>query len=125
MYDPEVICSILKRINEAIETVQQRCENIKSPAFFTDSPQGMEKLDAACMLLMAIGESVKSVDKMTQGQLLSSYDNIDWTGIKGFRDILAHHYFDIDAEQVFWIIRRELEPLSKTIEKMIREVDRS
>jgi len=39
--------------------------------------------------------------------------------VKGFRDIIAHHYFDIDAEQVFWMCKHSLEPLSLTIKKMI------
>jgi uncharacterized protein with HEPN domain len=123
MYDRELVCSILKRIGDAIKTVQQRCEGINDAAFFTESPQGMEKLDAACMLLMAIGESIKTVDKLTQGHLLASYDTIDWPGVKGFRDIVAHHYFDIDAEQVFWILSRELEPLSETIQQMLYDME--
>lgn len=31
-------------------------------------------------------------------------------------------YFDIDAEQVFWICKHNLEPLSKTIKTMISEL---
>ncbi len=55
------------------------------------------------MLFMAIGEALKNIDKITGGALLSQYPEIDWKGAIGFRDIIAHHYFDIDAEQVFWI----------------------
>ena len=74
------------------------------------------------MLFIAIGESLKNIDKITAGTLLSKYPEIDWTGVKGFRDIIAHHYFDIDAEQVFWICKHNLGPLSVTIKKMIREM---
>lgn len=35
------------------------------------------------MLLIAIGESVKRVDKETNKQLLSQYPEIDWKGIMG------------------------------------------
>jgi len=56
------------------------------------------------MLFIAIGESLKNIDKITQGRLLSDYPEIDWVGVKGFRDIIAHHYFDIDAEQVFSLL---------------------
>jgi uncharacterized protein with HEPN domain len=82
----------------------------------------MEKLDAVAMLFIAIGESLKNVDKITGGTLLTKHPEIDWTGVKGFRDIIAHHYFDIDAEQVFWILKHNLEPLSRTIKTMIEEL---
>lgn len=82
----------------------------------------MEKLDSICMLFIAIGESVKNIDKITDGQLLIKYSKTDWTGVKGFRDIIAHHYFDVDAEQVYWIISHELKPLAETIQQMIQEI---
>ena len=45
-----------------------------------------------------------------------------WIGAIGFRNIIAHHYFDIDSEQVFWICTHNLEPLSAAIRKMIKEL---
>jgi uncharacterized protein with HEPN domain len=82
----------------------------------------MEALDSICMLFMAVGEALKNVDKITDGALLSRYPEIDWKGIMGFRDVIAHQYFDIDAEQVFWICSREVGPLSDVIRKMIGEL---
>lgn len=122
MFDRELVRSILMQIETAITTVQQRCGDVKDASFFFNSPQGMEKLDSICMLFIAIGESVKNIDKITDGELLTKYSKIDWTGVKGFRDIIAHHYFDVDAEQVYWIISHELKPLSETIKQMIREI---
>ncbi|MDD6078996.1 MAG: hypothetical protein PUC85_02315 [bacterium] len=37
---------------------------------FLCSPEGMLRLDALCMNLIALGESVKNLDKMTNGELL-------------------------------------------------------
>jgi uncharacterized protein with HEPN domain len=59
---------------------------------------------------------------ITGGALLSQHPEIDWMGVIGFRDIIAHHYFDIDAEQVFWICPHELGPLSCAIKSMIEEL---
>ena len=64
-------------------------------------------------------EALKNIDNITGGALLSQYPKIDWKGAIGFRDIIAHHYFDIDAEQVFWICTYEVAPLSAAIKKMI------
>jgi uncharacterized protein with HEPN domain len=112
----------LTQIDEALETVLTRAARIRSADDFTDSPSGMETLDSICMLFIAVGEALKNVDKITGGRLLSQYPEIDWTGAIGFRDIIAHHYFDVDAQQVFWICAHEAGPLSATIKKMIKEL---
>lgn len=76
------------------------------------------------MLFIAVGESLKGLDKVTQKELLSSYPSIEWKKIMGFRDIIAHHYFDIDAEEIWWVLEHELNPLLDTIKEMIKEVDK-
>ncbi len=65
---------------------------------------------------------MKNVDKITKGSLLSEYPEFDWKGAMGFRDIIAHHYFDIDADQVYWICVHNLEPLSNVIKRMKKEL---
>ena len=82
----------------------------------------MVLLDATCMLLIAIGESLKNLDKTTNGQLLPTYPSIPWKNVKGLRDIIAHHYFDVDADQILWIIQNEIMPLRKAIEYFIKEL---
>lgn len=120
MYDVNLATAILTQIADALERIKQRSEIVDGPDFFTNTPEGMEKLDSICMLFIVIGESLKNLDKITQGQLLSKYPAEDWTGVKGFRDIIAHHYFDIDAEQIFWICSRRVDPLLGTIQ-LIRD----
>ena len=122
MFDKELVLSILAQIDEALETIATRAERIRSADDFTGSPAGMEKLDSICMLFIAVGEALKNLDKITGGALLWQHSEIDWTGAIGFRDIIAHHYFDIDAEQVFWICAHELGPLSGAIKSMIKEL---
>ncbi|MCH7517111.1 MAG: DUF86 domain-containing protein, partial [Bacteroidetes bacterium] len=46
---------------------------------------------------MAIGESVKYLDKVTESGLLSQYSQVEWKRVMGMRDVLSHHYFDLDA----------------------------
>jgi len=122
MFDKDLVLSILTQIDEALEKIAGRAARIRSADDFTGSPAGSEKLDSICMLFMAIGEALKNIDKITGGALLSQYPEIDWKGAIGFRDLIAHHYFDIDAEQVFWICAHEVRPLSATIKRMIEEL---
>ena len=79
----------------------------------------MDKLDSICMMLIAIGESTKNIDKITNKDLLKNYPEIDWKGVKGLRDIIAHHYFDIDAEEIFWVCEYKIRPLFAVINKML------
>jgi uncharacterized protein with HEPN domain len=123
MYDKELVGDILLQIVRAVETVCQRFASVKSADFFTNSPQGMEKLDAICMQLIAIGESLKNLDKITDGTLLAGYPEIDWRGAKGMRDIISHHYFDIDAEAIYDVCANKLGPLAQAIDKMLKNVD--
>ena len=111
----ETALHILERIEEAIETVQVRNQIIRSADDFLLSPEGREKLDAACMVIDAIGESFKNLDKVANCELLQLYPSIEWKEVKGVRDVIAHHYFDIDANEIFGIINNDLDSLKEAI----------
>lgn len=122
MFDRELVIAILGQIDQAIDTIKSRTRSLQSPDDFTDTPAGREKLDSVCMLFMAIGEALKKVDRITEGKLLAQHPEVDWKGAMGFRDIIAHQYFDIDAEQVHWICTHSLEPMSAAIKRMISKL---
>ena len=69
------------------------------------------------MLLLAIGESIKGIDKMTNKQLLRNYPEVDWKGAMGIRDIIAHHYFDIDEAIVYDVVKNKLPGMLSTVKK--------
>lgn len=122
MYDKSLVIEILTQILNASKTVAKRFEVVTSVDYFTDTPEGLEKLDAICMQLIAIGESLKNIDKITNNTLLEKYPQVDWRGAKGIRDIISHHYFDIDAEEIYFVCDTKLETLIKTIEKMLEDL---
>jgi len=122
MFDDELVIEILIQIDEAIEIVRSRFSVIDSVGDFLNTPEGLEKLDSICMKLIAIGESAKNIDKCTQRTLLAQYPAVDWKGIKGVRDIISHHYFDLDAEEIFVICETHIPPLHETIKTMITDL---
>ena len=81
---------------------------------FLLSESGMILLDSVCMKLIAIGESVKKLDRLTNKDLLKNYPSVDWKGVMAMRDIIVHHYFEIDAEIVFQTIHDDL-PLLRDV----------
>ena len=106
-----MIWHTLDKLQLAINRIQERTVNIHSVDDFLSTPGGMEKLDATCMVLIAIGEAVKNLDKITEGKLLQKYPQIPWKNVMGIRDVMAHHYFEVDADIVFKVITNDLAPL--------------
>ena len=74
------------------------------------------------MLLIAIGESLKKLDKITDTSLLPKYSQIDWKKVKGLRDIISHQYFDVNAEAIFDVCETKIKLLSDTITKIIEDL---
>jgi uncharacterized protein with HEPN domain len=79
----------------------------------------MGKFDSICMLLITIGESLKNLDKVTNGILLSQYPEIEWKRVKGLRDIITHQYFDVNAEAIFDVCDEKIPELIKAITKIL------
>ena len=122
MHDEELLYYSLKRIASTIDRIINNSQAIDDSQYYVLSPAGMERLESTCMLLLAIGESIKGIDKMTQKQLLPNYPEVDWKGAMGIRDIIAHHYFDIDETIVFDVVKNKLPGMLETINKMIEEL---
>lgn len=121
MPEKALLIETLSQIHGAIERILKRFEPILSPDDFLDDEAGLEKLDAICMQLIAIGESLKNIDKITDKKLLPNYPAVDWKSVKGMRDIISHHYFDLNAEAVFDVCKNDILTLKETIEQMLND----
>ena len=114
---------ILLDIQSAIERLRERTKDVHDIDDFLGSTNGMILLVATCMLLIAIGEGLKNLDKVTEGKLLPTYPSIPWKQVKGLRDIISHHYFDVDPAQVMWIVSKEISPLEAAIKYFIAQLN--
>ena len=123
MYDEKLVVEILHQILKSADTICLRFEPIKKSDDFAYSDTGLEKLDAICMQLIAIGESLKNIDKITKHQLLANYPETDWKGAMAMRDIISHHYFDIDAEIVYDVCENKINPLTNSIKHILNDFD--
>lgn len=119
----KMILSTLEDIKFSLELIKERCESINSGNDFLHAKDGLLKLDSIAMRLIAIGEGFKNIDKLSESKLLSNYPNIPWKQVKGIRDILSHHYFDLDAETIFDICENDLQELLNTTIKIIGDVN--
>ena len=122
MYDRELALEILTQIYESTQTILKRFEPVKSVEDFTGSDGGMEKLDSICMQLIAIGEGLKNLDKVTNNALLPKYPQVEWKKAKALRDIISHHYFDVNAEAIYKVCQDHIGNLAETIKKIIDDL---
>ena len=113
-----MVLSTLDEIEKSLVMIQKRFSCIKTSDDFLASDDNIEKLDSIAMRLLAIGEGLKNIDKLSDGKLLSQYPMIEWKKIKGLRDVLSHHYFDINAEIIFDICTQKLDKLLEVIQRI-------
>jgi uncharacterized protein with HEPN domain len=114
-YDQELVADILSGIIWSLDQISKRFQGIKSSDDFIKDDFGLEKLDSICMQLINTGEALKQLDKLTDAQLLAKYPEIDWKKAKGMRDIITHHYFDLDAETVFSVCAEHVPAMKEVI----------
>jgi len=122
MFDKELVHSLLVQVREWLIKIKKRSQGLTAAEDFITSDKGEETFDSICMLFIAIGENLKRVDQVTDGGLFEKYPDADWIGAMGFRDVIAHQYFQIDNEEVFSIIQDNLEMLLRSVEKAIKDV---
>lgn len=124
-YDLELVREILRQMLWSAQTIAKRFEPIAAPGDFVASEEGLEKLDAISMQLIAIGENLKNLDKVTGGSLLPRYPQIEWKRVMGMRDILSHHYFDVDSEVVYAVCDLHVSQLAETVRLMLEDLEGS
>ena len=125
MYEPELLVDRLEVLLEALERIPRRFADIVAPDEFYASDAGIDRMDAICMILIAAGEEFKAIDRITDGSLLRRYPGVKWRGVMGVRDVLAHAYFQVNAEQLFDICRNDIPKLIETVRKMIADTEQS
>ena len=117
-----MILSTLEDIIISLELIKDRNANITSSDDFLNDENGLLKLDAISMRLIAVGEGFKNIDKLSDNTLLHKYPRIPWKEVKGIRDILSHHYFQLDAEIIFDICQHDLEQLLDTAKQIVQDI---
>ncbi len=113
--DKKQILELIDMVLDAILVIQERTSHIQKGDDFLLSPDNMFILDGVCMKLIFIGESIKNIDKTTQGKLLCKYPIIPWKDVMKQRDLIAHHYFRIDADSIYATIKEDLPFLHQTL----------
>lgn len=114
----EAIANILQQSHDGILQLKQWTEGVNIKAL-ANTPQGAQDLAGDVMLLQAICECAKQVQKRAP-KLLLLRPEIPWRHVMSMRDRIAHGYFEIDIDYVDEIICNDLDPLLEAMDALIQ-----
>lgn len=72
-------------------------------------------MDAVLHNLFVLGEAAKGVPP----EVRDRYPSIEWRGITGLRDILAHEYFGVDEEVIWDLVKHRLPKLVEELHRAL------
>lgn len=119
----EIIQDTLLNIRKSIMLLQEWNEGVKSTDEWANSPSGMQKLAANCMLIEAIGEAIKKIEKRAGSEFLNQRSEIPWHDVMCMRNHIAHGYFELDDAYVLSVIQNDLDPLLVAINSLIKQTE--
>lgn len=109
---------ILKQMIEACDFISEWNVGIKSVDDFVTSHEGMLRMSGSCMMIEAIGEEIKKIEKLLPDFLQENAPEISWHEIKGLRNHIAHGYFKLDADIVYDVVVNNIPELRATLERL-------
>jgi len=118
--DKTEIYDLIDFIIESIEHIKYRFNNIYSSDDFLENEENLMRLDSISMRLQSIGEAIKNIDKRNKNILLKVANKEYWSNIIKTREIISHHYIDVDAEIIYEICDTKLEELENIV-KLLKE----
>lgn len=109
------IAEIVDFILVGIELIEKRLSEISSGEDFLKNDSNLEKFDAISMRLQSIGECIKKLDRVAPDVLSVSAKREYWSEIIKLREIISHHYINIDVDIVYDIFKNSLKDLKDKI----------
>ena len=97
---------------EAILRINVYIENLSYENFLED----IKTQDAVVRNLEIIGEATKNVSEELKGK----YPQIRWKDLAGVRDKLIHHYFGVNLDIVWNIVKKELPGIILQLEGILK-----
>ena len=75
----------LNAVLTALKKIPRRFANISQPRDFLVSEEGSDQMDAICMILIAVGEACKVIDRQTEGKLFANISKNSVARCDGFK----------------------------------------
>ncbi|MBI5216088.1 MAG: DUF86 domain-containing protein [Ignavibacteriae bacterium] len=104
----------LEYILESIALIEEYTRGIAETDFF----QSIRIQDMVIRRLEIIEEAVKRLPTNVK----SMSPETPWKKIAGMRDVLIHEYFGVDLKLTWQVVKKELQPLKDTVEKIRNDI---
>lgn len=99
---------LMRDIKESISRINSYIGGLSYEDFFKDT----KTQDAAARNLEIIGEAAKNIS----GDFRRRHPQVPWKELAGLRDRLIHHYFGVNLDIIWSIIKDELPGLLQQIQ---------
>lgn len=103
----------LKHILDELEYLQNTSKDVSEQQFIHDATRQR----AFSRSLEIIGEAAKNLPT----DFTTDQNQIDWKSIAGMRDRLIHHYFGVDYEIVWDVVKNEVPKLREQISAILEK----
>jgi len=97
---------------EAVLRINAYTQDLSYEQFLEDK----KTQDAVVRNLEIIGEAAKNISE----ELKKKYPQIRWKDLAGVRDKLIHHYFGVNFDIVWNIVKQELPELLSQLEEILK-----
>lgn len=105
--DSVILLDILRAARLSIEFLS----GTDKPHFLKDA----KTQSAVLHQLLLVGEAVKRLSE----EFRSQYSDVPWAKIAGMRNVLIHRYDDVDLEEVWRTLERDIPALIVRLEAMV------
>lgn len=114
----------LRFLTMKAEQAVERTNEITEYNQFLVTPGAMDLFDATTLRIQIVGEMLKQIDEMTDGNLLCShYPEIPWRSVFGMRNFIAHEYCMVDPEKIFYTLKDDFPLLIETLHRIIADCE--
>jgi uncharacterized protein with HEPN domain len=103
----------LQHILQAVEEIEVYVSGFSTEKNLKDSKTHF----ATIKQLEIIGEATNHLSP----ELLTEFNEIEWRGIRSFRNILIHEYFNVRLLDVWETVLSDLPPLKETVKVMLQK----
>ncbi|MCK5135953.1 MAG: DUF86 domain-containing protein [Bacteroidales bacterium] len=105
---------LLEDMLESALKIKRYTDELDYESFLSDD----KTVDAVVRNFEIIGEAANRLDP----EFKSTYEGIEWTRIRGFRNRIVHDYFGIDYRIVWTIIESYLDDLIERLSSIVDEL---